>query len=127
MALACLSVVTTDGCKSARLDPTGVYQQDLAFYAADSSFNLAYTAIDAAFNFEKANRDALFKLDPGIKHAMDKVRPTAATVVQSYIKARAAYIANPIPANLNGLQLTLAQVQTVMATAQAALPTTTPK
>ena len=39
-----------------------------------------------------------------------------------YAKARAAYIANPVPANLTTLEAVLAKVQQLMETASAALP-----
>jgi hypothetical protein len=97
---------------------------DMAFYTVDSAFYLAYTSLDTVFAIERDNRAALFKLSPAIKHTLDSIRPTALAVAQEYARARTAYIANPTPAGLTGLQLYLARIQQLVVSAQAALPTT---
>lgn len=97
-------------------------QPDYAFFIVDSAFDLAVSALDAAFTFERVNRAMLWKVSPDIKHGLDQVRPVAVQVKVDYAKARAAYMANPVPANLTILQQVLARAQQAAATAEAILP-----
>lgn len=101
---------------------------DLAFYNVDAAYALSYSTVDAAFTFEKNNRAMLWKISPQIKHALDSIRPQAAQANISYLRARASYLANPIPAGLTQLQTLLAQISNLATAAQAAtaVPTTTP-
>jgi hypothetical protein len=94
----------------------------MAFYTVDATYDLAYSTLDAAFKFERDNRALLWKASPTIKHTLDAVRPQAVQVNAEYLTARAAYIANPIPAGLSTLQSILAKVQQLSVTATAALP-----
>jgi len=128
--ISCCSMIHT-GCKST-LAIGGAYapgtngisttQPDLAFYLTDSSYDVAYAALEAAFKFERDNRPALWSLSPIIKQTLDKIRPTALQASNEYLLARAAYMANPVPANLSGLQTALAKMQQLTATAIAILP-----
>lgn len=98
---------------------------DLAFYAADATFDLAYSTIDGAFKFERDNRSMLWSISPNIKHTLDGIRPTAWKVVQRYTAARAAYMANPTPVGLSLLQDAATKIQALAAAAQAATSTVT--
>lgn len=127
------------GCQSARLEPGGAYAPlpttnvvtgvvtpanapDMAFYATDAAYSLAYASLDGAFTFEKANRAALWSISPNIKHTLDQVRPQAWAINVQYHKARAAYLAVPVPANLTVLQQTLAKAQQLLAAVSAVMP-----
>ena len=120
-------------CRSARLGPGGAYSgvstngvtnsvAQLAFFQADSAYDLAYSAIDAAFKFERDNRALLWKLSPDIKHVLDKIRPQASEINMRYLAARAAYIAYPTPAGLGELQTITDQLRQLSAAAVAVLP-----
>ena len=88
----------------------------------DSAFDSAVSALDAAFTFERVNRAMLWKVSPDIKHALDRVRPQAVQVKVDYAKARAAYMANPLAANLTALQQVLGRAQQIAAIGTAVLP-----
>ena len=122
------------GCSKATLQPGGAYDPitvsggvtnsapDMPLFLADSAYQLAYKTLDAAFTTEKNNRDMLWKVSPSIKHALDDIRPDAVKFNADYLAARDVYIANPVPANLTGVQAILAKIQQLSVTAQAALP-----
>lgn len=110
------TVTNSAGVVSAAFEP------DMAFYVADSGFDLAYSTIDAAFKFEKENRAALWKLSPEIKRTMDALRPKAWQVLQKWAVARKTYLANPIPSNLETLKEVLAEMKRLNATAASVLP-----
>jgi len=115
-------------CQSARLESGGAYAPvgqvpDMQFYQVDAAYDLAYAAIDGAFTFERDNRLVLWGVSPQIKHTLDSIRPQAVQANIEYHRARAAYMANPVPANLGLLQQILAKVEQLMATAHAALAT----
>jgi hypothetical protein len=95
---------------------------DLAFYVADSAFDLANATVDVAFTFEQQNRITLWQLNPNIKRTLDKIRPEAWQVRVTWATARKEYKANPVPSGLTILQGTLAQMQRLAAAAAAALP-----
>lgn len=94
---------------------------DLQLYQADASFRAAYAAMDAIFQTEFKNRDYFYNLSPSIKHTLDKIRPIAQQVVNDYTVARAAYMANPTPAGLTGVQALLARLQQLVVAATAAV------
>lgn len=134
-AMVALSAITP-GCAS-KLEPGGVYapvttnefgeiivesQPDMALFLADSAFELAYDALDTAFTIERNNRLLLWKLSPDIKHTLDKIRVECVPVLSKWARARSAYIANPVPANLDTLQTLLAEVQRLQQAAAATLP-----
>lgn len=115
------------GCRnpSAKLEPGGAYTvpaPDYAFYTIDAAYDLAYSSINAAFKFEYDNRAYLFGVSPQIKHTLDSIRPQALDADKQYLAARAAYIANPTPAGLTGLQAILAKVQQFASAITAILP-----
>lgn len=136
----CLATVAllllSPGCASsnARLEPGGAYapvtgtgtnavaNPDYSFFVVDSAYNLAYSTIDAAFKFEHDNRQYLWGLSPQIKKTLDSIRPQAAAADSEYLTGRAAYLANPTPAGLSGLQAILAKVQQYASAISAALP-----
>src|SRR5262245_2666148 len=122
-ALLSLSVGLLAGCVGKRLEPGGAYapggfvvttntggvgetnfmptaQADMAFYVADSSYDLAYSIIDGAFKFERDNRAALWRVSPSIKHTLDEIRPKALEIHKRWAAARQAYIANPVATGL---------------------------
>lgn len=122
------------GCSSARLESGGAYAPidsttgaptqaaDMPLYQIDVAYGLAYSAIDFAFRFEHDNRAMLWKISPQIKRTLDVIRPQAAAANLLFAKARAEYLANPIPANLTFIQEALARVQQISAAATAVLP-----
>jgi hypothetical protein len=115
------------GCGTPKLESGGAYSQanqapDIAFYVTDASFVLAYATVDAAFKIERDNRAALWRLSPGIKRTLDKVRPEAVQVVQHYGEARKAYLANPTPIGLTGLNLALKRIEDLSGAVLAVLP-----
>ena len=113
------------GC-AGRLEQGGAYYQtgqqpDKAFFALDSGYDIAYSAIDGLFKFERDNRLALWKISPDIKHTLDAVRLEAVKINRDWSIARKAYQDNPIPENLDKLQLILGTIQRLTAAAQAIL------
>lgn len=125
-------------CQSGRLESGGAYaplvtntvagtnaitaQPDMAFYIADAAYQTGWSAVNAAFDFEFNNRATLWKVSPQIKEQLDLIRPDAVKANADYLAARAVYIANPIPPNLDLLQQVLARLQQVSTAAQALLP-----
>lgn len=97
---------------------------DYPFAQVEIAFDFAYSTADAVFTAEQNNRALFWSISPDIKHTLDKLRPTAVTVRDDYIKARIAYQANPVPANLSGLQSVLTRAQALSASVSAALPAT---
>lgn len=131
LVVCAFALFLTPGCGTPSLEPGGAYSPpgqvaDLPFEVVDAAFNFSRTAVDAAFHFEQGNRALLWSLNPGIKHTLDSIRPQATAAWLDYAKARAAYKANPVPANLTTLQRILATVQQLTATAVAVIPTATP-
>ena len=124
------------GCKTSTLAPGGAYnisttnivtgavtnKPDITFFAIDSAFDLAYKTVDGIFLFEQQNRDALWAISPDIKHALDKARPVASNIVQRYVVARAAYMANSSSGNLTSLQGILDEIKALSTSIQTALP-----
>lgn len=115
------------GCGSTRLEQGGAYAPtnqvgDLQFYQADALYDVTYFTLDAVFKFEADNRAGLWKISPDIKHTLDKIRPTAWQVNVEYLKAREAYKANPVPANLAPMQTAIGKLQQLLATANAVIP-----
>lgn len=136
LALAMVGALAVTGCK-ATLEPGGAYAPavtnsngvvtatqapDMAFYQVDAAFRVAYSTVDAVFKFEEDNRLALFKLSPDIKHTLDSIRPGAVKARDDYITARAAYMANPVPAGLSNLQTILLRMQQLTSAAQVVIP-----
>lgn len=124
IALGCFILFT--GCK-ATLQEGGAYapigeNADMAFYAADASFDVAYAIVDGAFKFERDNRAALWAIDPNIKRTLDKIRPQAAEAAKRYAQLRAAYLKTPTPVALCDLQASMTIMQNVSARAAAAIP-----
>lgn len=115
-----LTIDATTGITSTNFVATAA--PDLAFFQVESAFDFAYSTIDAVFTIEHDNRLLLWKISPDIKHTLDKLRPEAVTIRNDYIKARIAYQANPVPANLSQLQTILARIQSTAAAVQAAIP-----
>jgi hypothetical protein len=125
------------GCKTSKLEAGGTYTttitnvvngssvvlttSDLPLYTADAAFGFAYKTLDAAFLIERNNREYLWNISPAIKHTLDQVRVTASQVVDDYLAARAAYISNPTPAGLTGVNAVLAKIQQLMSAAYAAI------
>jgi hypothetical protein len=131
-----LAALFLAGCGTARLESGGAYapvdvngaplvQPDYQFFVVDSAADLAYGTINAAFEFEMRNERLLWSISPEIKRGMDKVRPTAVEARNQYARARAAYLVNPVPANLTQMQALLAKLQQISATVTAVLPSTT--
>jgi hypothetical protein len=140
LIFAILSLPPLSGCKSAKLEPGGAYAPvttnadgtttatqapDLALFEVDSAFDLAYTATDAVFNIERSNRQMLWSISPQIKHTLDGIRPQAVDAKKRYALARKAYLANPVPANLDALNTVLATMKNLSSAAAAALPNQT--
>jgi hypothetical protein len=119
------------GCAH-RLETGGAYsptpvtgaeaRPDYPFYVAEASYDLAYSAYNTAVTFEKRNAAFLWELNPNIKRELDKIRPDALTARDAYFKARKAYLAKPVPANLTQLETVLATFQQLSAAAAATLP-----
>lgn len=132
-----LALLTLTACNKATLAPGGPYTtsttvligtnlittttQDLGLYNADSAFVLAYKTVDMIFTTELNNRAYFWNISPSIKHSVDAVRVVAVKVRDDYIAARAAYVANPTPLGLVGIQAVLAKMQQLVFAAQAAL------
>lgn len=136
LSLGCIAALflTAASCRQARLEPGGAYTSsitnaagtvtttaDLALYNADTAFEASYKTLDMVFLIERNNRDYFWKISPAIKHTLDKVRTSAQQVVNDYAAARTAYLANPTPAGLTGLQAVLAQLQQVVFAANAVI------
>lgn len=136
--LACISALVLmflipTACKT-QLAPGGAYTHsitnadqtvtttsDVVLYNLDTSFKTAYDSINAAFETEYKNRDYFWKVSPEIKHTLDRIRPQAQQVVNDYAAARTAYLANPTPTNLSGVQAFLAKLQQLLLAASAAV------
>jgi len=137
-----MAALLITACKTPKLAPGGAYTttitnmvgtnivltstSDLGLYTADSSFKLAYQTLDTVFTFERNNRQYLWNLSPAIKHTLDQVRAQAWPIVGEYVTARAAYLANPTPAGLTGVNAVLAKIQQLVFAANAVLSTSTP-
>jgi hypothetical protein len=121
--VACKSTLQPGGAY-APTDTNGVptLQADYAFFITDSAYDLAYSSIDAVFKFERDNRGMLWAIDKNIKHTLDKARPQAVAINDQYLNARAVYLANRVPANLNAMQQALARAQQIATTLTAVLP-----
>jgi hypothetical protein len=125
------------GCKSPSLEAGGPYTytqtnhvgtnvvitavSDLQLYQADVSFQTAYKAAIAVCNFELQNRDYLWKISPNIKHTIDKIRPQIWRAQVDYTTARTAYIANPTPAGLSGVDAVVAKIQQLLVATTSAI------
>lgn len=134
---AALSLSLFLGCK-ATLQPGGAYSPtvtnavtgvvtptqlpDMDFYNVDAAYSLARATINGVFEFERNNRATLWKLSPSIKHTLDGIRPQAVAANAEYHRARAVYMANPVPAGLDQLQTILAKINQLATTAAAVLP-----
>jgi hypothetical protein len=131
-----LALLCGSSCKG-KLEPGGAYSPvttnadgtlnftqapDIGLFVADSGFDLAYSGMETAFKIERDNRALLWKVSPQIKHTLDQIRPKAVDGKLKYAQARAAYIANPVPANLDALNTILAEVKALTAAATAVLP-----
>lgn len=99
---------------------------DYAFFICDSLYGFAKSTMDLAFKTERDNRLVFWRLSPDIKHALDKIRPSAFDADVAYLKAREAYLASPVPANLTALETALARLQSLSTAAAAVLPKGTP-
>ena len=135
LAVLAIPLLTVTGCKNGpNLESGGAYNQfstnadgtvtakkDTPLYVADQSFEVAYNTLNAAFTIEQNNADFFWKISPQIKKSLDKVRPGAWEAVKSYVAARDAYIKNPVPANLDGLNAVIARMQQFVYVANAAL------
>lgn len=141
ICLTALLAVGFVACKSSSLAPGGAYapyqtngigsnvtvtvNADMALYDSDLAFQTAYKTLDTLFQFELNNRQFLWNLSPSIKHTLDRIRPEAWTAVQEYTAARTAYIANPTPSGLTGVNQVVAKVQQLLIAATAAIGTQT--
>jgi hypothetical protein len=125
-----------DGCGTPRLATGGAYapvrtnadgtltptqQPDRALFIADSSYKLAYDAIAAVMMFEFQQRAELQKVSPKIKTSLDALRPRVVDIDRRWAQARQAYKVNPVPANLNTVQLVLAEIQQLVPVVQSQL------
>src|SRR5690349_4555794 len=103
-------------CTKSTLQPGGAYNPvstnsagvttpapDMGLFVADSAYQVAWNTLDAAFTTERNNRQMLWTISPQIKKTLDGIRPQASQFNDDYLRARAAYIANPVPTNLNGV------------------------
>lgn len=95
---------------------------DYVFFEVDSAFDLAESSIQGVFKFERDNRPWLWSISPDIKKTLDRMRPGTWAVITKYTKARAAYKANPTPANLATLEGLTGQIKTLVDIAIAVLP-----
>jgi hypothetical protein len=127
------AMLLTSACSTPKLELGGAYapmdtngvataQADPIFFEVDSAYYLAYSTIDGAMTFERQNRAALWAIAPTIKHTLDSIRPQVWAGAVEYSKARQAYLANPLAANLSTLQSVLGRVQQLMAVATAVMP-----
>jgi hypothetical protein len=64
----------------------------------------------------------LWKVSPQIKHTLDGLRTQVVHAEIKYALARKAYIANPVPANLDTLREVLAKARQLNAAATAVIP-----
>lgn len=98
---------------------------DLPFFQVEFAFSIAHDAAALAFSAERNNRALLWKVSPSIKHTLDSVRPEVDKAELDYAHARTAYMANPIPANLDTMQTILDRLKAAAAAAQAVIPSST--
>lgn len=129
------------GCANNRLEPGGAYapvltndvgqvtaaaEPDMALFVSDSTYDLAYNAALTVFRIEKNNRALLKQLYPDLKKEMDRLRDQVWEADGHWAEARQAYLANPVPANLDALNRTLAELQRLSAAAETLLPKESP-
>lgn len=110
------AVVNADGSVTATAAP------DMALFVLDASYDLAYNAVLTACRIEKQNRPLLRTIFPDLKKQMDKVRAAVWEIDQDWAKARAAYLAHPVPDNLPAIQRALTEMQRWNAVATTMLP-----
>lgn len=136
LQVLCVLSLVVCGCQH-RLEPGGAYAPavtnaagviiptaapDLTLFTLDASYDLAYTATLTACRIEKQNRLFLQSIAPGLKREMDKVRAATWQIDQDWAKARAAYLSQPVAANLSAIQRALAEMQRWNAVATSLLP-----
>lgn len=127
LLLICLSLVCFPACNKTTLEPGGAYapegqQADIPFFVLDAAFKTAHSSADAVFLWERENEKALWKLNHNIKYSIDKMRLEAMDIEIRYARARKVYLANPTPSGLSDLELVLANIQKLSASAQAVIP-----
>lgn len=103
LALAFL-IAGAPGCGTP--DPAGVYKGDSFLYHAEKTIVTAYDSLDAFVLWEYQNRAALASI-PEIRKAADKVREKAKDWIDSAIRLRDAYLANPTPENKSAFRAAL--------------------
>ena len=92
-------------------------------FVLDASFDLAHSALDTTFKYERDNRAFLWGISPNIKHGLDNLRVQAVQVERDYALARAEYLSEPTPANLDVLQTVLDKLQAANAAALKVIQT----
>lgn len=116
-------VVSTNSAGIISTNVVELQQADFALFEADAAFNTAASAVQAVFRLERDNRALLWSISPKIKGELDTLRPAAWKAITEYTVARAAYLANPIPANLTPMETLTSQIEAILAAAQAAMQT----
>lgn len=140
LSAVCLTVALFVGCGKSSLAPGGAYsfaqtngmgsnavvsiRADLQLYQADVTFQTAYKAAVTICDFELKNRTYLWNISPSIKHTIDRIRPQIWEATKAYTSARDAYILNPTPVGLAGVDAVIAKIQQLLVAATAALGTT---
>jgi hypothetical protein len=134
--LLAASAITLIGC--VKLQPGGAYNPvttnivagvetvtahpDPKFFDAELAFDLTASILETVHTFEHNHRAELWALSPDIKRTLDKVWPVATAAEMAYAKASQAYIDNPTPGGLTGVQSALAEIQHAWTSVKAALP-----
>jgi hypothetical protein len=104
---------------------TATAAPDMALFVIDSGYQRLYDATLTILRIEKNNRALLSQQFPDLKRQTDEVREAVWQIDGDWAAARQAYLTNPVPANLDALNRTLAEMQRWNAAASTLLPAQT--
>ena len=99
------------GCPSQPLAPTGVYNGDKVLYVIDQTEDTTFQFLDQFVKYEKANAATV---SPGTHAVAEKIRLNAPGYFASLAKVKAAYKAEPTPANRDKIQPIITDIQALL-------------
>jgi hypothetical protein len=125
------SLTFATGCKTAKLEPGGVYAptnavgqvvyNNAGLALADASYMFAYETIQGVFKFERDNRLQIWAISPSVKHSLDDIRPDVVAIDRRWAEARKLYKANPTPAGLSVVQSIISEIERLLPVVQQQL------
>jgi len=132
-SLALLLVALAPGCQTGRrLEPGGAYapvisgvtNYDALLFLADSTYDLSYNTVLTVCAIEKKNRAVLRQQFPTLKGELDHIRDQVWEIDGRWALARRAYLANPVPENLDTLNRIVSELQRAAAISETLIQPT---